>query len=77
MTKVTAEHVDMEFDGKYVWAVIRVGQTVIARERVPRQYIKPDIDPELQEWYMRGVAKRLKAKLKNKPITDDNGQALN
>jgi hypothetical protein len=77
MTKVTADHVDMIFDGKYVWAVVKVGETIIARERVPRQYIKPDISKELQEWYMRGVAKRLRAKISNQPVTGKDGQALN
>ena len=75
--KTLAESVEFDFDGKVVWAILTVNGAVVARERIPRQWIKPDLDPELQRWYFTGIAKRLKAKMQGKPVRGANGKDLN
>lgn len=75
--KTLAESVEFEFDGHVIWAVLRANGAVVAKERVPRQWIKPDLDPELMKWYFTGIAKRLKAKMLGKPVKGANGKDLN
>ncbi|MGL4898615.1 MAG: hypothetical protein ACRC4U_00965 [Shewanella sp.] len=76
MTKTLAESIEFDVDGNKVWAVVRHNGTVLARERIPRQYLNPNIDVELQAWYFKGIAKRLKAKMRNIPLTGANGRIL-
>jgi len=71
-----SDSVEFVVDGHVVWAVVKHNDTVLARERIPRQYLQPGIDPERQKWYFTGIAKRLKAKLQNKPLTGANGRVL-
>ncbi len=73
------ELIEFEVEGHKVWAIAKHPETgaVIARERIPRQYLAPDLDPEQQSWYFKGIAKRLKAKVLGKELTGANGQALN
>lgn len=71
------DFIEFEVEGHKVWAVVKVEGNILARERIPRQYLQPDLDPEQQKWYFTGIAKRLKAKMKDLPVTGANGEALN
>lgn len=75
-SKKVEDLIVFEVDGHRVWATIQFEGKTLARERIPRQYLQPDLDPEQQAWYFRGIAKRLKAKLKDLPVTGANGKAL-
>lgn len=76
MTKKVEDFIEFEVDGHKVWAIIKIDGQVLARERLPRQYLQPDIDPELQKWAFTGLAKRLKAKMKGVPLEGANGKIL-
>lgn len=71
------EAVDFEYDGHRVWAVIKRYGKIIARERIPREWLNPDMDKTKQEWYFTGIARRLRAKLKRIDLRTDDGKALN
>jgi len=75
--KQIKEAIDFEYDGHAVYAVVKVHGRIIARERIPRQYLKPDIDKETQAWAFTGIAKRLKAKIDKTEFRGMNGQTLN
>lgn len=73
------ETVTIESDDYRVYAIVRHGEAVMAKERVPRQYVSPTCDPERAREYFEGVCRRLMARIPRPPkpdVKEDNGKAL-
>ena len=55
--------VEFIYEDHIVWAVVKDGETILARERVPIHYLKSTNSPTLAEFYMQEISHALRKKL--------------
>lgn len=71
------EELTIEHDQHRVFACVWHSGQLVARERIPRQYVDPKCKPELAEEYLKGVCVRLMARIPKPTVKEDNGQVIN
>lgn len=69
------DSLEFVYEDHIVWAVVKDGDVIVARERIPLHYLKQDISPTLSEFYMQEIAKKLRKQLE-KSGKMPSGQAL-
>jgi len=57
------DSLEFVYEDHIVWAVVKDGDVILARERIPLHYLKQDISPTLSEFYMQDIAKKLRKQL--------------